>query len=234
MPTTHSGADHPLRHPSPFAFTVTKIVDNYFPPDLAAGVRQYQFYKDTQYTLQASVKSLQDKEMRYLEGAMEVLSGLENANVLGHLLAHEDIISADLLAQNTQVYTYYARLARSFRGDITQSVQDVRVNIRQMPRPPIIANLHREQYKCSQNPKCVDFRHGLYCAHPADIWKSALDRAIQAEANAMDITLITCDMPCPRPHPIVPLYLQRRCFHCGSYGHIRANCPRSKGPLPRM
>jgi hypothetical protein len=129
---------------APFAFAITKIVDNYFPPDLAAGVRQYQFYKDTQYALQASVKSLQDKETRYLEGAMEVLSGLENANVLGRLLAHEDIISADLLAQNTQVYTHYARLACSFRGDITQSAQDVRVNIRQMPRPPIIANAHRE------------------------------------------------------------------------------------------
>ena len=52
---------------------------------------------------------------------MEVLSGLENANVLGRLLAHEDIISADLLAQNAQVYTHYAHLARSFQGDITQS-----------------------------------------------------------------------------------------------------------------
>ena len=48
---------------APFAFAITKIVDNYFPPDLAVGVRQYQFYKDTQYALQASVKSLQDKEM---------------------------------------------------------------------------------------------------------------------------------------------------------------------------
>jgi hypothetical protein len=26
---------------APFAFAITKIVDNYFPPDLAAGVCQY-------------------------------------------------------------------------------------------------------------------------------------------------------------------------------------------------
>jgi len=114
---------------APFASTITKIVNNYFPPDLTTGVHQYQFYKDTQYALQASIKSLQDKELQYLEGAMEVLSGLENANVLGWLLAHEDIISTDLLAKNAQVYTHYAHLACSFQGDITQSAQDVHINI---------------------------------------------------------------------------------------------------------
>jgi len=114
---------------APFAFAITKIVDNYFPPDLAAGVRQYQFYKDTQYVLQASVKSLEDKAQHYLEGAMEVLSGLENANILGCLLAHADIISANLLAKDAQVYTHYACLARSFQGDITQSALDVHINI---------------------------------------------------------------------------------------------------------
>jgi len=117
---------------APFAYAITKVMDIYFPPDLAAGVRQYQFYKDTQYALQASVKSLEDKAQHYLEGTMEVLSGLENANVLGCLLAHADIISANLLAKDTQVYTYYARLACSFQGDITQSALDVRVNITRM------------------------------------------------------------------------------------------------------
>jgi len=32
---------------APFAFAITKVVNDYFPPDLAAGVHQYQFYKDT-------------------------------------------------------------------------------------------------------------------------------------------------------------------------------------------
>ena len=118
---------------APFTFTITKVIDNYFPPDLTTGVHQYQFYKDTQYTLQASVKSLEDKAQHYLEGTMEVLSGLENANVLGCLLAHTDIISADLLAQDAQVYTLYTRLAHSFQGDITQSTLDICVNIHQTP-----------------------------------------------------------------------------------------------------
>ena len=46
---------------------------------------------------------------------MEVLSGLENANVLGQLLAHMDIISADLLATDAQVYTHYAHIGQVAR-----------------------------------------------------------------------------------------------------------------------
>jgi len=123
-----------LNSQAPFTFAITKVINNYFPLDLAAGVRQYQFYKDTQYALQASVKSLEDKAQCYLEGTMKVLSRLENANVLGHLLAHANIISADLLAKDAQVYTLYTHLACSFQEDITQSTLDIHVNIhRQMP-----------------------------------------------------------------------------------------------------
>jgi len=64
---------------------------------------------------------------------MKVLSRLENANVLGHLLAHADIISANLLAKDAQVYTHYACLTCSFQGDITQSALDICINIAQMP-----------------------------------------------------------------------------------------------------
>jgi len=192
---------------APFAFAITKIVNHYFPPDLATGICQYQFYKDTQYALQASVKSLQDKEQRYLEGAMKVLSRLENANILGCLLAHKDIISTDLLAKNAQVYTHYARLMHSFQGDITQSAQNVCINIAQMSQPPIIPHVGKEfQYKCSENPECADFCLGIHCTHPADIWKDVIDCAIQAKADAMDNAEITR----ARPHPclrLIPLYL---------------------------
>ena len=118
-----------LNSQAPFAFAITKVADNYFPPDLTAGVRQYQFYKDTQYTLQASVKSLEDKAQCYLEGTMEVLSRLENANVLECLLAHANIISTNLLAKDAQVYTFYTHLVRSFQGNITQSTLDIHINI---------------------------------------------------------------------------------------------------------
>ena len=38
------------------------------------------------------------------------------------------ILSVDLLACDAQVYTLYARLARSYQGEITQSALDVQVS----------------------------------------------------------------------------------------------------------
>ena len=39
----------------PFTYAVSKVVDEYFPYDLLAAVRQYQFYKSTQYALQRTI-----------------------------------------------------------------------------------------------------------------------------------------------------------------------------------
>jgi len=220
---------------APFTFTITKVIDSYFPPDLATGVRQYQFYKDTQYMLQASVKSLEDKVQCYLEGTMEVLSRLENANILGRLLAHTDIISANLLAKDTQVYTHYACIVHSFQEDITQSALDVHINIHhQKPQPPYIpCALRPFQYKCTEIPKCAESYKGVLCSHPPDIWRDNIDRVIQAKADALDD-----EDRCTHMNnclcPIIPMYLQRRCFRCGSHGHIHAHCPHSKPPLPRL
>src|SRR6266852_9292125 len=66
---------------------VNKVIDAHFPHDLATGVCQYQHYNETRYSIQKTIRELQAKEMRYLERAVEVLSELECANVIGHLLA---------------------------------------------------------------------------------------------------------------------------------------------------
>jgi hypothetical protein len=218
----------------PFAFTIQKIVDNYFPLDLTVGVRQYQFYKDTQYALQASVKSLEDKAQRYLEGAMEVLSGLENANILGCLLAHANIISTNLLAKDAQVYMYYTCLARSFQEDITQSALDVHVNIHQMPQPPYIpCSIGPVPYQCKKIPECAESHQVVSCPHPPDIWKGAIDCVIQAKAEE-DQRAHASNRPHPRLCPIIPMYLHRRCFCCGSHGHVHTHCPCSNPPLLRL
>ena len=80
----------------PFAYAVDKVINEYFPYELSAAVRQYQFYKNTQYTLQQTIRTAQQKEWKYLEKAIEVLSKLENANVLGCLLAHTDQLAEAL------------------------------------------------------------------------------------------------------------------------------------------
>ena len=207
-----------LNSQAPFAFAISKVISNYFLPDLATDVCQYQFYKDTQYTLRASVKSLEDKAQHYLEGTMEVLSDLENAYVLGHLLAHANIISANLLACDAQVYTHYTHLMHSFKGDITQSALDVCIN----------PSHHNKSRPMMPMPCKV-----VLCRHPTTSWKEAIDSVIQAEANCLDKDdrrAHTNNRPCP----IIPSYLQKRCFHCGSHGHIRTCCPCSNPLLPRL
>ena len=49
---------------------VDKVINEYFPYKLSAAVRQYQFYKNTQYTVQQTIRTAQQKEWKYLEKAM--------------------------------------------------------------------------------------------------------------------------------------------------------------------
>jgi hypothetical protein len=52
---------------------INKVLNEYFPYHISATVCQYQYYCNTQYSIQQMIKHLQDKEYKYLEKAMEVL-----------------------------------------------------------------------------------------------------------------------------------------------------------------
>ena len=121
----------------PFANTINHIINMYFPLDLSAAVRQYQHFCETEYTIQCTIRKLQEKEMRYIEKAVGVLQELENANILRRLLVHEDEIHNILLWESKGKFhpvssqdplTSYTVLAKSFKGTITQSALDVRPN----------------------------------------------------------------------------------------------------------
>ena len=111
----------------PFAYAVSKVVDKYFPYDLLATVWQYQFYKSTQYALQRTIQTTCAKELKNSKKALEVLLEMENANVLGHLLAHMDILSM-ALSPKPDAHFAYIKAIRGFDGDITETVLDPRVN----------------------------------------------------------------------------------------------------------
>jgi len=64
------------------------ILTKHCPKDLLAGVLTYRHYQEAQYATQRQINTLQERHMYYLERRMEVLSVLENANVLGRILAH--------------------------------------------------------------------------------------------------------------------------------------------------
>ena len=65
------------------ASVVNKVLKEYAPVDLITSVQQYHHYRNTQYSIQHVANHLGQKEMQYLKKAMEVLSGLENANIIG-------------------------------------------------------------------------------------------------------------------------------------------------------
>ena len=79
------------------ASAVNKVLKEHAPVDLIAGIQQYRHYRDTQYCIQSCANQLCQKELQYLEKAMEVLSGLENANVVGRIMAHNDVMIEELL-----------------------------------------------------------------------------------------------------------------------------------------
>ena len=120
----------------PFADAINHVINTYFPLDLSTAVRQYQYFRETEQAIQRTIRTLQDKEMRYVEKAVGVLSDLENANVLGRLLAHSpeiedrlfDTYKRDKSLREHNALTPFLTLANSFKGIVTQSALDVRPN----------------------------------------------------------------------------------------------------------
>ena len=79
--------------------------------------------------------------MRYLEHSVCTLSELENANVLGHLLAHQDIFEMELVdaapePSDLRPYREFTRLAHGFKGYITNSALDPTINPYRSSRSP--------------------------------------------------------------------------------------------------
>src|SRR5712691_5378483 len=107
-----------------YAPAVNKVIDAHFPRDLAAGVRQYQHYNETQYSIQKTIRELQAKEMRYLERAVKVLSELECTNVIGRLLAHLDTLSK-VLVQDVQAHLQFSNHVSGFQGHIPTNTCDL-------------------------------------------------------------------------------------------------------------
>jgi hypothetical protein len=114
---------------APFADAVNHVINNYFPYDLSAGVWQYQFYKEKEYQVQRRIRDLQQQEMHYLEKTVGLLLELENANVLGCLLAHMEIIHSIIRDTDPLTILPFKCVADTFASDITQSATDTHVNI---------------------------------------------------------------------------------------------------------
>jgi len=190
-----------------FTPTIDHIMDKFCPNDLATTICQYCFFKETQYTIQASIKKLQEKEMQYVEKGVEVLSNLENANVLGHIFAHEHDITQYALEHLTpSAYVAYCKICKSFTGDVTYSATDIRIQT------------YQSHYLWITYAPC----QALWRYYKDE--QAAHNHAAQEEQAICDHLYTT---PTPKHHcHNIPLHIHacKRCHSCHEWGHIRAIC----------
>ena len=100
----------------PCGEVVDWILVEHCPKDLLAGVLTYRHYQEAKYTTQCQINALQERHMHYLEKHMEALSSLENANILGCILAHVEDFKG-----YPQAYANFFKHAAPFRSHITYS-----------------------------------------------------------------------------------------------------------------
>ena len=118
------------------ASAVNKVLKEHAPIELIASIQQYRHYWDTQYRIQLCTNHLCRKEMQYLEKAIEVLSGLENANVVGRIMAHNDVMMEEL-TETSGAVPHYLEIVRKFEGEVTRSTADTTINTLFSPPYPL-------------------------------------------------------------------------------------------------
>jgi hypothetical protein len=112
-----------LRQDESFLDIIDYIIQEHLSFDVQADVQQFCHYDNTRQAIQMTITQLQDKYMHYLECSMEVLSDLENANILGHILAHHEDFN-----DNPKAYAAFFTKVAPFKGHVTNSGHDTTIN----------------------------------------------------------------------------------------------------------
>jgi hypothetical protein len=69
---------------------VDYILDKHCPCELKAGVLNYRYHVDAHQALEATVTNLQEQISKHLDHSIYTLDYLEQANILGWLITHND------------------------------------------------------------------------------------------------------------------------------------------------
>jgi hypothetical protein len=112
-----------LRQDESFSDVVDYIIQEHLSFDVQAEVQEFCHYDNAHQAIQTTITQLQDKYMHYLERSMEVLSDLENANVLGRILAHHEDFD-----DNPKAYATFFTKVAPFKGHVTNSSHDTTVD----------------------------------------------------------------------------------------------------------
>jgi hypothetical protein len=186
-----------------FAFAVDKVVNEYFPLDLSSALRHYQHYKEGQYTMEQVANQLRDKQYHYLEKAVKVLDELENANVLGRLLAHSDVLEMTM-QPNTQAIRDFHNATKDFQGHITQSALDTAINHSRSSDSALVPSTATSESDSQTRER-------------------TLKQQLLTARNEKNFLLSKQEPPtAPRRRTLHSAPV--RCFRCRRIGHYRADC----------
>ena len=177
-------------------------------PKNVTGVLTYHHYQEAQYATQRQINALQERHMYYLERRMEALSALENANVLGRILAHVE----DFKGYPEAYATFFHAIA-PFHSHITYSSTNTAIN-HYMSRA-ITLGLPASACTPTHTPVCMP--------------------RIPSITNADQIRILhdhVCDIRKYQNRKPTPAGLHsnknKRCHKCHQLGHIHHKCPRVK------
>jgi hypothetical protein len=102
---------------------VDYILDKHCPYELKAGVLNYRYHVDACQALEATIANLQERISKHLDHSLHVLDFLEQANILGQLIAHHDEFD-----EHPRAYTSFFKATAPFKGHITFSGNNTAVD----------------------------------------------------------------------------------------------------------
>jgi hypothetical protein len=214
-----------LRQDESFSDIIDYIIQEHLSFDVQAGVQQFCHYDNAHQAIQTTITQLQDKYMHYLERSMEVLSDLENANVLGCILAHHEDFD-----NNPKAYAAFFTKVAPFKGHVINSSRDTTID----PYAAGLISFGLPASACTVS----DMYYTLLLTYAEAVKKSrappSTPRAPPTMLHAMR------NVPChdmPRPtlstssttlsdhSTISGRHRSKRCHKCHLLGHIRQECP---------
>jgi hypothetical protein len=112
-----------LRSGEPFTAIVDYIIDEHCPRELKAGIINYRYHDDTRQAIEGKIKALTHVAQHHLEKSLQALDFLEQANVLGRLLAHTEEFD-----DNPKAYSSFFNAVNPFNGHVTYSGTNTQID----------------------------------------------------------------------------------------------------------
>ena len=183
---------------------------------MQAGVQQYCHYNNACQAIANTITSLQGKYSHYLECSVEVLSDLENANILGRILAHHEDFDG-----NPKAYAAFFLKVSPFWGHMTNSGHDTTVD----PYATSLMLFRLPASTCKPVSKMP---------HPWLTYAEALKSSFCYTLPCTPRSMLPCYLPSlscmPSTASTSNTYYNKKskskqCYCCKRIGHIRQDCP---------